>query len=79
MVVVQAPVTTTGVPAGAANWWVYINGAMLNYAYPLNGGQNLTASYLQGANYPQPNPRTQAYLGKSNCQSIHSLSLSSHA
>ena len=62
MVVVQIPVGTQG----GANWMIYVNGALFNWAYPLNNQQPLTTSYLQGANMPLPNPRSQAYLGKSN-------------
>ena len=62
MLVVQTPVGTQG----GASWYIYINGALQNWSYPLNGNAPLTTSSIQGANYPQPIPRSQAYIGKSN-------------
>ena len=48
MVVVQTQVGT----AGAANWFVYVNGAMQNWSYPLNSQAPVTTVPVQGANYP---------------------------
>ena len=59
MVVTMAPVGT----AGAANWYVYVNGASLNYANALS--PNATLAAIQGANMPLNVPRPISTLGKS--------------
>jgi len=49
---------------GSANWYFYVNGGLLAYANAIVTGTSFTS--LQGAGYPQPDPRTQAYLGRSS-------------
>ena len=66
MAVVITPAPGQAAAQGGANWYVYVNGQMQNWAYPLNGGAPLSLSYLQGANYPQPVARPQSYIGKSD-------------
>jgi hypothetical protein len=46
--------------------YIYVNGALENWSYPLTSGAPMTTSPLQGANYPQPVYRPMSYIGKSN-------------
>ena len=66
MTVVITPAPAAQAALGGANWYVYVNGQLQNWAYPLNGGLPLSLSYLQGANYPQPVARPNSYIGKSD-------------
>ena len=59
IVLAMAPVGT----AGAANWYVYVNGQSLNYA--TNLALNATLAAINGANYPLYVPRPVSFLGKS--------------
>ena len=52
--------------AGSANWVVYINGQLQNWTSQLSPGVPSTFSAFQGGTWPQPIPRLQSYLGKSD-------------
>ena len=64
IVVGMAPASSAAQGAGAANWYIWINGQQLNWADALSPGAAFTPS--QGANYPLGVPRQQSYIGKSD-------------
>jgi len=59
--------------AGSANWYFYVNGHLMAYADAITRGTSFTP--LQGAAYPQADPRPQSYLGKSSWAADQSMEI----